>query len=601
MKLKQSLIFFKSAALAGILVITVGCVLIYEQMAKNATMTRKMDMLQNSINQLVDQEAAFITDRTLHGGVAEIKPLVGAYSLQQQSLLSEIESIPYLFERLQALDKSVHEFAMVYEQMVSLQALVGFDQQSGRYGRFRDAAHALQRESENSNDLRLTTLILELRRREKDFLLRFDSVYLQMHEKLIEETSTYVSKLGQSKETLQPLLVTYKQNFDTYVEILQKQGLTPNQGLRGESKLAQQAMRLQLSALSEVLIQHSQLETERLIWWVLLLMVVITTANYALLNYLNGRISNDILAINKTLFKVTKNEDFSLRIDSKGNDEIAQISHQLDELLEFIETLLSRLSAAQQRLIEEAKMAGLGNMVSGFAHELNTPLGIAITSHSHLKSKMETLREDFDSGKLKKHTLSELISEAEAAMTLLENNLMKTANLIDDFKEVAVHQRQDCKSEFSLKSLIKGVLDCYESELVEPEYVVTLEIPDNLYLFSYPSAFNQIFRYTINNCIKHAKIEGKPLAITLSAKVVNDYIHLYCKDDGHGISKDLLPLVFEPFVTSKRNQGGTGLGLSVTYNLVTQKLEGEIKMQSLPQGGVCIHIILPNTTFNLKD
>nr|WP_247687523.1 ATP-binding protein [Pseudoalteromonas luteoviolacea] len=118
-------------------------------------------------------------------------------------------------------------------------------------------------------------------------------------------------------------------------------------------------------------------------------------------------------------------------------------------------------------------------------------------------------------------------------------------------------------------------------------------------LNSYPNVFVQILTYSFNNCIQHAKQEGKLLNIVVSALIVNNYIHLYIKDDGRGIDKELLPVIFEPFITTQRNKGGIGLGLSIIYNLVTQKLAGEVKIQSPAHGGACLHIILANTVFRL--
>nr|WP_247686862.1 ATP-binding protein [Pseudoalteromonas luteoviolacea] len=118
-------------------------------------------------------------------------------------------------------------------------------------------------------------------------------------------------------------------------------------------------------------------------------------------------------------------------------------------------------------------------------------------------------------------------------------------------------------------------------------------------LKSYPNVFVQVFTYSLSNCIQHAKREGQLLNIVISALVVNDYIHLYIKDDGKGIDKELLPIIFEPFITTQRNQGGIGLGLSIIYNLVTQKLGGEVKIQSPAHGGACLHIILANSPFRL--
>nr|WP_247684867.1 ATP-binding protein [Pseudoalteromonas luteoviolacea] len=120
-------------------------------------------------------------------------------------------------------------------------------------------------------------------------------------------------------------------------------------------------------------------------------------------------------------------------------------------------------------------------------------------------------------------------------------------------------------------------------------------------LTSYPNVFVQILTYSLNNSIQHGKNEDKPLNIVVSALVVNEYIHVYIKDDGNGIDKELLPVIFEPFITTQRNQGGIGLGLSIIYNLVTQKLKGEVKIQSPAHGGACLHIILANTLFELKE
>ncbi|MFC3031994.1 ATP-binding protein [Pseudoalteromonas fenneropenaei] len=601
MKLQRSLWYFKAAAVAGVLVIAIGSALVYEQMRLSSILTKTLDGIQNTINQLVDQETAFFIDRTRHA-LKDLSPLLAQYQLQQQQLLAQLDGANNAVERVLALDASVQRYGQIYAEMTVLRLQQGIDEESGRYGDFRRAVHALHVASENLQDLVLGAQLLELRRNEKDFLLRSDEQYLLNHTRLATELNDYLLTLPEpTGHALSALLAQYLESFRSYVALLKQLGLSPQQGLRGESLTAQQVMRTQLTALSEFLLTHSEQQSERLLWWVLLLMIVISSATYALLNYLNGRVSSDILKINKVLHKVTQDEDFSLRVDNQGQDEIAQIAQQVDSLLAFIETLLSRLSAAQQRLIEEAKMASLGNMVSGFAHELNTPIGIAITSHSHLKERMDNLKQDFERGNLRKQSLSSLINEAESALQLLECNLYRTANLIDDFKLVAAQRDYEGETEFNLQALVQGVLDCYQNELQTEEYHVQLEIPAELYLTSYPASFNQIFRYAINNCIRHAKIPEQVLTITITSMIVNDYLHIYLKDDGQGIPRELLPVVFEPFVTSKRNQGGTGLGLSIIYNLVSQNLKGEVKIQSPGGKGVCLHFIFPQLKYRIEE
>ncbi|PCK33756.1 sensor histidine kinase [Pseudoalteromonas piscicida] len=595
MQLKQSVLFFKIAALTSASVIILTSWFLYYEVSQTAQLTAQLEHVQTSLQRTMDQEE-YLLIRAKKEYASTIPQLKYSYQDSFSNLLNLLAHQEQLLPLLLQLDDLSKSYFAKLEELVRLYEQLGYDENSGVYGEFRRSAHALQNRVSGEANLPLEVVVLELRRREKDFLLRADISYLKLHEQLSKQAQQLIAESAMDEE-VSNLLERYQAGFANYVAILKKLGLNDGEGVRAELFTEKQKLRSQFELVSVRTQAQAQTRKENIILYGLTLIVLMNIAVLMLLSYQNSKVTRHILAINKVLVKVAKLEDFSLRVGIQGNDEIAQIGHQLDDLLAFIETLLARLSAAQQRLIEEAKMASLGNMVSGFAHELNTPLGVAITSQSHLKEQVATLKSQLELGKLQRQTLTTLITEAEAALYLLENNLHRTASLVDDFKLVAVNREFEEQSAFNLKNLVKNVFDCYQSELTQDAYSIELEIPDNLELISYPSVFSQVVGYCINNCIKHAKVDGKKLNIVVSTVLINDYIHFYFKDDGAGIDKELLPVIFEPFVTSKRFSGGTGLGLSIVYNLVTQKLKGEVKMQSPAHGGACLHIILTGTEF----
>ncbi|TMP41589.1 sensor histidine kinase [Pseudoalteromonas citrea] len=597
MQLRHSVLLFKGAALISAVVVCAVSWFLYCEITNGIKLERKFSELESAISRIISQKERYIVEREKH--IAQgIEPLYLNFQDNFNQLLILIIDEPEQVEQLVKVDEKVKEFKQIFTQFEQSQTQLGYSENDGVYGEFRYHAHQLQSVASKASLTDLEILVLELRRAEKDYLLRFKPHYLTLHQQYFEK-ATYLVKTAQPERAAINLqyLAKYQHGFLEYVALIQQQGLTHKQGLRAALNQNIEEIKTQRKVLSEGLLNARHNNKLSLILYDLSAIVLISVFCLILLNYLNNRVSKHILKIKQVLQQVTEGEDFSIRTNLQGEDEIAQIGHHLDGLFHYIETLLARLSAAQARLIEEAKIASLGNMVSGFAHELNTPLGIAITSQSHLKEQVKVIKGDLESGVLQKQALTKLISEAESALFLLENNLLRTASLIDDFKKVAVHQQYDDINEFNLRTLVMGVFDCYQSELVSEHYSVECEIPENLVLTSYPAAFSQILSYCINNCIKHGKVDNKPLNIVVSAMVVNDFVHFYFKDDGNGIDKELIPVIFEPFITTKRHDGGTGLGLSIVYNLVTQKLKGEVKMQSPAHGGACLHIILENTPY----
>ncbi|WP_440054066.1 ATP-binding protein [Pseudoalteromonas sp. T1lg65] len=599
MQLRKSVLFYKLAALTSVVVIIITSWFLYFELARSHQLSAYFTQLQSKLQKVTDFEELLLLEPSVthKNTFAQLK---FDYQNTFNELLAFHQSGGADATSLASLDEKAQAYFTTMKKLIHIQSVMGFDETSGIYGNFRRNAHLLQQRVENSALAELEVAILELRRREKDYFLRGEIRYLTMHDELNNEARKVIKALKLENDYLN-LLGSYKQGFDSYVELLQVLGMAQGSGVKAQLFFEKRQLRSEFDSVSLQLQSASQGRKELIILSGLIIIVLVSGIVLMLLSYQNGKVSEHVLAINRVLIKVAKMEDFSLRVNLRGSDEIAQIGHHLDNLLAFIETLLQRLSAAQQKLIDEAKMASLGNMVSGFAQELNMPIDEAMVGQTKLKKQVMTLKEQLGMGRMQKQALATLISDAESALYLLESNLQRTASLVDDFQLVAGNQEFEARTWFNLKHLVETTFGCYHTELPSDAFQVELEIPEHLRLNSYPSAFNQILSYCIHNCIKHARVKGKVLNIVVSAMVINDYVHLYFKDDGAGIDKSLLPSIFEPFVTSKRFAGGTGLGLSIVYNLVKQRLAGEVKMQSPAHGGACLHIILSDTPYDVSE
>ena len=451
MQLKQSVLFFKLAALTCAVVIILTSWFLYYEVSSSSEQAQQLTHIQTALQRTMDKEQQLLTNMEpeLEAVLPQQKYFYqDSYSRLLQLLSHEQALLPLL----QQLDGLAKDYFAKLERLMELQQQLGYDEKSGLYGEFRRQSHALQQAAASDLSQALEILVLELRRREKDYLLRADERYLVMHENLVAQVRQRLVQQN-NKEEIARLPEAYEFGFNQYVSLLQQLGLTHNQGLRGQLHTTKQQLRNQVELLDTRSQSLAKQRQESIILYGLILIVLMNTRYYSI-NYQNSKVTNHILAINKVLIKVAKYEDFSQRVALKGDDEIAQIGHQLDDLLAFIETLLARLSSAQQRIIEEAKMASLGNMVSGFAHELNTPLGVAITSQSHLKEQVSTLKSELELGKLQRQTLTRLLSEAEDALYLLENNLHRTASLDD----LLVAVNKDYGSRFNLKQLVKYLI-----------------------------------------------------------------------------------------------------------------------------------------------
>jgi signal transduction histidine kinase len=259
---------------------------------------------------------------------------------------------------------------------------------------------------------------------------------------------------------------------------------------------------------------------------------------------------------------------------------IRNLQINLQEKNEELRQTLQQLKEAQEQLIESEKMAALGNLVAGVAHEINTPLGISVTASSILNEDANDFLNTYKSGKTKRTDLEKFLNTALESSQMILVNLKRAAELIQSFKQVAVDQSGETERIFKLKTYLDEILLSLSWELRKHQHSIKVTGDENLTLVSYPGALSQIVTNLLMNSIIHAYNEKDSGHIQLDFKSEGEEVILQYADDGKGIHPENLSKIYEPFFTTNRSQGGTGLGLHIVYNLVTQRLKGTIHCES---------------------
>jgi signal transduction histidine kinase len=516
------------------------------------------------------------------------------YSELAQLLFNE----PKVMQQLSAIEANTAQLRQTLKRFEQFQIKLGHEADEGVYGLFRRHAHQLQSYVQTAEQPMLELKVLELRRAEKDFLLRHDHAYIERHTAIYEK----LYKTLQSDNSQAALLLkAYRQGFLSYSAVLTEIGLNSRLGLRKQLDEQKNALTTKILGLSNTIILQGHDTKQAWVLTLLGMIIVICSVCFVLLMILHKRVSEKINVINDVLDKVVEHENFKLRTNLNNTDELGQIGTHVDKLLEYLDGLLVRLSSAQKRLLEDAEVASFSNVINRFAQELNAPLGEVKSGKGDMAELIAILKSNLRDELDESASISEMINHLESTLDIIESNLTVSEQLIEEFKLISSNQHFDELSYFNLLDQVEQAFRSNDGLLPADDYDITFDISEGLFINSYPSAINQIINLCIHNSIKHGKIANQKLHIVVSAMVVNDFVHIYFKDDGMGIDKEILPVIFEPFITSKRHSGGTGLGMSIIYNLVTQKLKGEVKMQSPAHGGACLHIILSETEFSQKQ
>ncbi len=259
-------------------------------------------------------------------------------------------------------------------------------------------------------------------------------------------------------------------------------------------------------------------------------------------------------------------------------------------------TALQDLRQTQESLLQAERLASLGSLVAGVAHEINTPVGIALTSASVLKAATDEISEAANTVGLKKSEIMRYLDTASESARLIMNNAYRAAHLIHSFKQIAVDQTSEARRPFGLKEYIEEIVSSLQPKLKKTPIKLVLDCPPEIVLDSYPGAFAQVITNLTLNCVEHAFDADVPGVIEISARLDGDIVELHVKDDGKGIAPELLDRIFDPFFTTRRGQGGTGLGLNIVYNLIAKQFVGTIAVASTLGEGTHFTLRIPRVT-----
>jgi signal transduction histidine kinase len=272
-----------------------------------------------------------------------------------------------------------------------------------------------------------------------------------------------------------------------------------------------------------------------------------------------------------------------------------QAEDELRSSKEKAESALLELNTAQQNLIDAERLAALGGLVAGVAHEVNNPIGISLTVASSFARRSEMFEAELRSGGgLRRSQLEEYVRISRDAAQQLVANLHRAGELIQSFKQVAVDRSHAERRQFSLGEATDQIVASLRPVLKRAPIALSLDVPEGLMIDGYPGSYGQILTNLFLNAVNHAFSDGRSGAITISARPRgHEDIEIIFADDGAGMTPDVQRQAFDPFFTTRRNEGGTGLGLHIVYNLVTQQLGGRMMLESRLGQGTTFRIIMP--------
>jgi signal transduction histidine kinase len=254
------------------------------------------------------------------------------------------------------------------------------------------------------------------------------------------------------------------------------------------------------------------------------------------------------------------------------------------------------LRRTQESLLQAERLASLGGLVAGVAHEINTPVGIALTSASVLMEATEKVQASVQDGNIKKSDITRYLETASESTRLIMNNAYRAAHLIHSFKQIAVDQVSEARRRFELRDYINEVVSSLQPKLKKTRITVSIACPPDVMLDSYPGALAQVITNLTLNCVEHAFDPDDEGRIVIGVAQQGDWIEMQVTDNGKGIPPDMLDKVFDPFVTTRRGQGGTGLGLNIVFNLIAKQFGGSITVSSVLGQGASFVLRMPCVT-----
>ena len=411
----------------------------------------------------------------------------------------------------------------------------------------RKNIHKVEAFFKDIKDLQMQNYILSLRRTEKDFLLRKSILYIDEHKIKVENLISLIKLTKNSQVDLTsslPLLKNYQNNFIQIAYDYKEKGLANETGLQNELREVSKLIDVQI----EKTIKQLDLEIQENIINTIIIYFIIATSIITIIILAN---------------------------------------------ILIIRSVVKEIKATQKQLLQSEKMASLGGLVAGVAHEINTPIGIALTGISHLSYISKNIVKLYKDDNLSQEEFEEYLKSVEDASDSSLKSINKASELIRSFKKVSVDQTNEETRIFNLNEYTHELILSLNTVIKNRPISVHVDIPKELNINSLPGAYGQIITNLIMNSLIHGYNKEDNGNIYIDAFLDTKNITIIYEDDGKGIDEKNLNKIFDPFFTTARTSGGSGLGLHILYNIITTTFKGIITCKSKKGDGVKFTITFP--------
>ena len=293
------------------------------------------------------------------------------------------------------------------------------------------------------------------------------------------------------------------------------------------------------------------------------------------------------IVLSEMLVVLTRHQN---ELEQTVSSRTAQLSDSNDHLREAL-VILDR---AKDELVQREKLASLGSLVAGVAHELNTPIGNASVAATTVQAILRELRLKMGQGALRRSEMEQLLQQCEDGTDLVVRSVFRARDLVGSFKQVSVDQSSERRRAFDLKELVTDCMRTLRPGLTGTPWLLLEEVDSGIACDGFPGPLIQVLTNLVQNAIVHGFEGGTSGTVRIVGQALeNDRMRISVSDNGRGIPSNDLEHVFDPFFTSRLGQGGSGLGLTICHNLVTSLLGGDIKVASTPEAGTDFILTLP--------
>lgn len=300
-----------------------------------------------------------------------------------------------------------------------------------------------------------------------------------------------------------------------------------------------------------------------------------------------------LIGVSRDITDIMQHEEALQKLNAELEHRVDARTRDLQSANGQLRRTLDELRQAQKQLVESEKMAALGALVAGVAHEINTPLGIGVTAASHLETESKRVQGLVGEGALKRSDLEAYLATAAGSSELILRNLKRADHLVKSFKQVAVDQSSEQRRVIALAEYLDEILTSLQPRLKRTKHAVSVDCDASIQVNTFPGALYQVLVNLVINSLVHGFDEIEAGQVHLAVRCSEGQVEIDYRDNGRGMDEAVRARIFEPFFTTKRGQGGSGLGMHIVYNLVSQLLGGTVACESAPGAGVRFLIRFP--------